>query len=158
VRPAARLAAAADGTAAAVLVALLLVIALLQVADRYAVHSGYGAYDSLARLCLVWLCFAGLPGLYARGRGVRVELFTRLPARVARLREAAFEAVALAVTILVHKESWRVLEVASYQQIVGTPFTYAHSVAALTLGTALLVPVQAWRIRRALAATEPAAR
>jgi hypothetical protein len=42
--------------------------------------------------------------------------------------------------------------------MLGTPFTYAHSVAALTLGTALLVPVQAWRIRRALAATEPAAR
>lgn len=42
------------------------------------------------------------------------------------------------------------LEVAAYQQILGTPFTYAHSVAALTLGTALLMPVQAWRIWRAI--------
>lgn len=118
---------------------VVLFFCFAQAADRYTIKSSFDAHDQLAKVGLVWLVFSGMSLAYSARENLRIDLFSRhLPPAVLRLREAAFEAVTLLVLVLLHVKAWAVVEVASMQPIMGTPFTTAVSWSAILLGTASL--------------------
>jgi TRAP-type C4-dicarboxylate transport system permease small subunit len=127
----------------AVFAAVGLVVVVLfcfgQAADRYTVKSSFDAHDQLAKMGLVWMVFCGMALAYSARENLRIDLFSRrLPPSVLRLREILFEALTLAVLVILHVKAWSVVEVAAMQPIMGTPFTTAWSWSAILLGTASL--------------------
>lgn len=126
---------------AIVFVAMLVVLVFTfgQAVDRYALHTSFDAHDQIAKVGLVWLVFAGMAAAYAQRENLRIDLFAKyLPPAVLRWRDAAFELAILAVCVLIHVKAWSVLEVASFQQILGTPLTNAVPYSAILLGTAAI--------------------
>lgn len=110
-----------------------------QVLDRYIFKSSFDAYDQLARIGLVWTTFIGTAMGFRERRTIRVDLIDSiLPQRLVRVKEAVFDLVILFLVVMIHVKGWRVVEVGAYQNIIGTPFTYAVSYIALLAGTVLL--------------------
>jgi TRAP-type C4-dicarboxylate transport system permease small subunit len=107
-----------------------------QALDRYTFKSSFAAHDQLAKVGLVWLVYAGTALGYAARENLRIDLFRRyLPRAVLGVREALFEAAILATSLVIHWNAWAVVEVASFQQIMGTPLTNAVPYATILLGT-----------------------
>lgn len=118
---------------------VVLVFTFGQAVDRYALHTSFDAHDQMAKIGLVWLVFAGMAVAYARRENLRIDLFAKyLPPGLLRAREAAFELAILAVCVLVHVKAWAVLEVAAFQQILGTPLTNVVPYTAILVGTAAI--------------------
>ena len=108
-----------------------------QALDRYTFKSTFAAHDQLAKVGLVWLVYAGTALGYAARENLRIDLFGRyLPRAILGAREAFFEAAILAISLLIHWKAWAVVEVASFQQIMGTPLTNAVPYSMILLGTA----------------------
>lgn len=125
------------------IVGLLALVILLftfgQVLDRYIFKTTFDAYDQIARLGLVWMTFLGFALAFQERRTIRVELLdTVLGPNLMKWRETLFDLMILALVVLLHVKGWRVTEVGAYQAIIGTPFTYAWSYAAIPVATALL--------------------
>jgi TRAP-type C4-dicarboxylate transport system permease small subunit len=107
-----------------------------QAVDRYTVKSSFDAHDQLAKVGLVWLVFCGMALGYAARENLRIDLFARhLSRRWLALREAVFEALTLAVCVLIHWKAWAVIDVSAMQPILGTPLTNAVPYSAILLGT-----------------------
>jgi TRAP-type C4-dicarboxylate transport system permease small subunit len=141
----------AGRAAVGLFVLTILVFTFGQVLDRYIFKTTFDAYDQLARLGLVWMTFVGFAVAFRERRTIRVELFdTVLGPAAQKWRETAFDLVILALVALVHIKGWRVVEVGGYQAIIGTPFTYAWSYAAIVAATALLAFFLVVRIARRL--------
>lgn len=131
---------------------VVLVFTFGQAVDRYALHSAFDAHDQIAKVGLVWLVFAGMAVAYVQRENLRIDLFARyLSPAVLRWRDASFEFAILAVCVLVNVKAWSVLEVASFQQILGTPLTNAVPYSAILIGTAAIALSCVLRIRDVLA-------
>jgi TRAP-type transport system small permease protein len=149
-RPLALLLAALDRIGQ-LLVALLLVVVLVftvgQVVDRYVLKGAFNAYDQMARLGLVWLTFIGIAMGFRERANIRIDLLDHLlPPRFAAVKGAVLDAAILALTVLIHVESWRLIEVGAFQVVIGTPFTYVAVYSGLVAGTALLAVFLALRL------------
>ena len=118
----------------------ILVFTVGQVPDRYFFKSSFSAYDQFARLGLVWLTFLGIAIGIRERANIRVELLEHfLPPRLTRAMSVLLDVVVLLSAILVLVVGWRLLDVGSYQAIIGTPFTYAIVYGGLLIGMALLI-------------------
>lgn len=138
----ARLAEMLEAAARWWLVAMLTCIVLAmfaQVLDRYVFKTQFDAYEQIARLALVWATFVGV-ALGVRTRtNLRIDLINLvLPPWLVRAKDTLFDFVLLGIAVLINVKSWLLMEVLGSQQILGTPFTYAVSAAAITAGTAVL--------------------
>lgn len=143
---------------AIVFVAMLVVLVFTfgQAVDRYALQTSFDAHDQIAKIGLVWLVFAGMAVAYAQRENLRIDLFARyLPPAVLRWRDAAFELAILAVCILVNFKAWRVLDVAAFQQILGTPLTNVVPYSAILLGTAAIAFTCVLRLADTLTGRSP---
>lgn len=128
---------------------VLVFFCFAQAVDRYTIKSSFDAHDQLAKVGLVWLVFSGMSLAYASRENLRIDLFARrIPPRLLLAREAIFEAVTLAVCVLIHWKAWAVLEVSNMQQILGTPFTNAVPYSAILLGTLSLAITCLFRLVR----------
>lgn len=127
----------------------VVVFCLGQALDRYAVHSRFDAHDQLAKVGLVWLVYAGMAIGYALRENLRIDLFSRrMPPALRRARERVFDAMVLLACALLHWKAWAVVEVAGYQQILGTPFTNALPYSAILLSTATMALSSLLRLLR----------
>jgi TRAP-type C4-dicarboxylate transport system permease small subunit len=125
------------------LLALALIVVLVftvgQVLDRYLIKSTFDAHDQYARIGLVWLTFIGIAVGIRDRVNVRIELIHHLAApAVRRWVSILLDLVTLAVAILLAIVGVRLLEVGSFQVIMGTPLNYDAMYAALLAGMALL--------------------
>ncbi len=119
--------------------AAVVLFCLGQALDRYTVKSRFDAHDQLAKVGLIWLVYAGMALGFAARENLRIDLFARhLPPALRRARERVFDAVVLLTCLLLHWKGWAVVEVAGFQQIMGTPFTNALPYSALLLSTATM--------------------
>jgi TRAP-type transport system small permease protein len=110
----------------AVVIALVgvLVFTVCQVPDRYLFKSSFSAYDQFSRLALVWLTFLGIAIGIRERANIRIELLEHfLPPRLTRVLSLLLDMMVLLAAILVVVVGWRLLDVGSYQAIIGTPFT-----------------------------------
>jgi len=131
---------------------VVLVFTFGQAVDRYALHTAFDAHDQIAKVGLVWLVFAGMAVAYTQRENLRIDLIAKyLPPAVVRWRDAAFEVAILGVCLLVNFKAWSVLEVAAFQQIMGTPLTNAVPYSAILLGTAAIAFTCVLRLVDALA-------
>lgn len=123
-----------------------------QAVDRYTLKTRFDAHDQLARVGLVWVVFCGMALGYAARENLRIDLLARrMPRTLLRAREALFEFVILLVCVLLHWKAWAVVQVASMQPILGTPFTNALPHSAILLGTASIAftcLLRLWRMGR----------
>lgn len=127
-------------TAVVVAVIAILGFTVGQVPDRYIFKSSFGAYDQFARLGLVWLTFLGIAIGIRERANIRIELLEHfLPPRLTRALSVLLDFVVLLSAILVIVVGWRLLDVGSYQAIIGTPFTYEIVYGGMLLGMALLI-------------------
>lgn len=123
-----------------------------QAADRYTLKTSFDAHDQLAKVGLVWVVFSGMSLAYAAGENLRIDLFAqRLPPVVRRVRDALYETAILLICVLLHWKGWAVLEVAGFQQIMGTPFTNALPYSVLLLGTLTIAMTCVVRLSEMLA-------
>lgn len=115
---------------------VVLLFAFGEAVDRYLLGTSFNAYEQIAKIGLVWLVFGGTAAAYARRENLRIDLFRKhLSPALLRWREALFEIATLLICILINVKAWSVLEVASFQQILGTPFTNVVPYSAIILGT-----------------------
>ncbi|MCC6868523.1 MAG: TRAP transporter small permease subunit [Burkholderiales bacterium] len=124
-----------------VLITMVVVLVFLfgEAVDRYLLKTSFNAHEQIAKIGLVWLVFAGTAAAYARRENLRIDLFRKhLSPAALRRREALFEIATLLVCALVNVKAWSVLEVAGFQQILGTPFTNVVPYSAIVLGTAAI--------------------
>lgn len=125
------------------LVILALAVVLLftvgQVADRYVFKSQFDAHDQIARIGMVWMAFLGF-ALGVRSRtNIRIEVIQHfLPEGVKRVAGVVLDMIMLAVTGFLLFNGWQLLEVGSFQAIMGTPFYYDVMYGALLCGLVLL--------------------
>lgn len=120
--------------------AALLLLSVGQVIDRYLVKSSFDAYDQLARLCLVWLTFVGIALGVRERANIRIELLEHLlPGVGTRVLASALDAVVLLTALYVLLKGWVLLDIGSYQAVMGTPLSYEVVYAGLLVGMALLV-------------------
>lgn len=139
-----------------ILVVLALVVVLAftvgQVADRYILKSQFDAHDQIARIGMVWMAFLGF-ALGVRSRSnIRIEVIQHfLPDGVRRVAGVFLDGVMLVVAIVLLVNGWQLLEVGSFQSIMGTPFYYDVMYGALLFGLVLLVIFLILRIADTLA-------
>jgi TRAP-type transport system small permease protein len=130
-----RLAKAALGLSLVV----VLVFTVGQVVDRYLIKSTFDAHDQYARIGLVWLTFIGIAVGIRDRVNVRIELVHHLASPAVRhWVSILLDLVTLGVSILLAVVGFRLLEVGSFQVIMGTPLNYDSMYAALLAGMALL--------------------
>src|SRR3546814_13311789 len=88
---------------------------------------------------MVWATFVGAAMALRERRNLVIELIdSKLPATARKIRDVLFNLILLVLTLTLLIKSLRVVEVGMWQNIVGTPFTYAVSYAALTVSLGLL--------------------
>lgn len=127
-----------------VLVVLALVVVLTftvgQVADRYVLTTQFDAHDQIARIGMVWMAFLGF-ALGVRDRmNIRIEVIQHfLPEKARRVAGVFLDGVMLLVALALLVNGWQLLEVGSFQAIMGTPFYYDVMYGALLAGLVLLV-------------------
>jgi len=127
-----------------VLVVLALVVVLTftvgQVADRYLLKTQFDAHDQIARIGMVWMAFLGF-ALGVRDRmNIRIEVIQHfLPESIRRIAGIFLDGVMLAISLALLANGWQLLEVGSFQAIMGTPFYYDVMYGALLAGLILLV-------------------
>ncbi|MDX3805813.1 MAG: TRAP transporter small permease [Bosea sp. (in: a-proteobacteria)] len=127
-----------------ILVVLALVVVLTftvgQVADRYVLKTQFDAHDQIARIGMVWMAFLGF-ALGVRDRiNIRIEVIQHfLPDRVRRFAGVFLDVVMLAIACILLWNGWQLLEVGSFQSIMGTPLYYDVMYGALLAGLVLLV-------------------
>lgn len=127
-----------------VLVVLALVVVLTftvgQVADRYLLKTQFDAHDQIARIGMVWMAFLGF-ALGVRDRmNIRIEVIQHfLPESIRRIAGIFLDGVMLAISLALLANGWQLLDVGSFQAIMGTPFYYDVMYGALLAGLILLV-------------------
>ncbi len=117
----------------------VLVLTASQAVDRYVLHTSFDAYEQLASAGVVWVTYFGYALGYHERANLRIDLLDALltPAG-AVIKRMVFDGCILALAIAVNVNGWRVLDVASNQDIIGTPFTNAIVYWSLQSGTILI--------------------
>lgn len=124
----------------AALVAALLLIVASTFIDRHFVTLPMAAPDAYARVILVWLTFIGFAIAVKGGLNIRVDLIdAHLPAKVRLALEYVFDAVMLALTVLLGVHGWRLVIIGRDQERLGTMMSEAWPSAALVVSCILLV-------------------
>ena len=130
------------GAKAVAVLALIVVLVFTvgQVLDRYIWKSSFGAYDQFARMGMVWLTFIGI-AIGIRDRvNIRIELLNHLaPKKIRMVMALALDFVILCVSIVLILVGVRLMEVGSFQTIMGTDLAYDSMYAALLVGMSLLI-------------------
>jgi TRAP-type C4-dicarboxylate transport system permease small subunit len=124
------------------LVVFMLAVLMLtasQAIDRYALHTSFDAYEQLASVGVVWVTYFGYALGYHERANLRIELLDTLLTPIgAAIKRLVFDGCILALAIAINLNGWRVLDVASNQDIIGTPFTNAIVYWSLQSGTILI--------------------
>ncbi|MDF3942337.1 TRAP transporter small permease [Achromobacter denitrificans] len=131
----------------ALTLAVVLVFCFAQVLDRYLLKTQFDAWDQLARIGMLWCAFLGAAMALRERRNVVIDLIdSHLSERARRVRDRLFDALLLALAATLFYKGLDVVEVGHFQDIVGTPFTYAVSYAALTAGMVFFMLFLALRL------------
>ncbi|MGE8687623.1 MAG: TRAP transporter small permease [Achromobacter sp.] len=133
--------------AVALTLAMVLVFCFAQVLDRYVLKTQFDAWDQIARIGMLWCAFLGAAMALRERRNVVIDIIDgHLSERARRVRDRLFDAMLLALAATLFYKGLDVVEVGHFQDIVGTPFTYAVSYAALTAGMAFFMLFLALRL------------
>ncbi|CAB3854291.1 hypothetical protein LMG26858_01879 [Achromobacter anxifer] len=133
--------------AVALTLAMVLVFCFAQVLDRYLLKTQFDAWDQVARIGMLWCAFVGAAMALRERRNVVIDLIDRhLSDRVRRARDRLFDALLLVLAATLFYKGLDVVEVGNFQDIVGTPFTYAVSYASLTVGMVFFMLFLALRL------------
>ncbi|MFJ3045650.1 TRAP transporter small permease [Herbaspirillum chlorophenolicum] len=127
---------------AALVAALAVVLAFTvgQVVDRYLLKSSFDTYDQFARIGLVWLTFLGIAAGIRDRANVRIELLNHFaPQRLRGVVNVVLDLCTLAVSVLLVVVGVRLMEVGSFQTIMGTAFSYDVMYLALLVGIGTLI-------------------
>lgn len=127
---------------AALVIALLMVLVFTvgQVLDRHFLKSTFAAHDQFARIGLVWLTFLGIAVGIRDRTNVRIELLNHLaPLRIRRAMAIVIDLVILVVSIFLVIVGLPLLEVGSFQALMGTSLNYDTMYASLLCGLCLLI-------------------
>ncbi|WP_447921041.1 TRAP transporter small permease [Achromobacter aegrifaciens] len=133
--------------AVALTLATVLVFCFAQVLDRYLLKTQFDAWDQVARIGMLWCAFVGAAMALRERRNVVIDIIDRhLPERVRRARDRLFDALLLVLAATLFYKGLDVVAVGNFQDIVGTPFTYAVSYASLTVGMVFFMLFLALRL------------
>ncbi|QKH37593.1 TRAP transporter small permease [Achromobacter pestifer] len=133
--------------AVALTLAMVLVFCFAQVLDRYLLKTQFDAWDQVARIGMLWCAFVGAAMALRERRNVVIDIIDRhLPERVRRARDRLFDACLLVLAATLFYKGLDVVAVGNFQDIVGTPFTYAVSYASLTVGMVFFMLFLALRL------------
>ena len=144
-----RLVEAAELGAGALLVTVLLVMVVLQAAQRYLPVSGWAWTGELARYALVWLTFALAGYLTGRGEHISLEILDYLVR--GRLRRFAYRladtVVALTAALFV-VDAWKLVTSSTGREspVIGIPLPVLYLVAVV--GFALTTVRAGWEAVR----------
>ncbi len=131
---------------------IILASTLGLVLDRHLIRSSFDAYDQISRLALVWMTFLGFFFALEEKANIHVEILdVILPARLKVFRSALFSAIMLLISVLLFFKGLEVTKAGSYQQILGTPLTYAWSFSAIPVSMGLIALfriAKVFRVRR----------
>ena len=120
--------------------AVVLIACFCQVLDRYALKSQFDAWDQIARIGMLWSAFLGAAMALRERRNVVIDIIDRhLSERVRQIRDKLFDALLLVLAMTLFVKGLDVVAVGQFQDIVGTPFTYAVSYASLTAGMVFFI-------------------
>lgn len=120
--------------------AVVLISCFCQVLDRYALKTQFDAWDQIARIGMLWAAFLGAAMALRERRNVVIDIIDRhLSERVRKVRDKLFDALLLVLAITLFVKGLDVVAVGQFQDIVGTPFTYAVSYASLTTGMVFFI-------------------
>jgi len=120
-------------------IAVVVLFTFGQAVDRYLLKTAFSAHDQVAKIGLVWLVFTGTAAAYTRHENLRIDLIAKyLSPNILQWRETLFEIAIFCLCLLIHIKAWDVINVASFQQIMGTPFTNMLPYSAILLGTATI--------------------
>ncbi|CAM4200449.1 TRAP transporter small permease protein [Bordetella tumbae] len=120
--------------------AVVLISCFCQVLDRYALKTQFDAWDQIARIGMLWSAFLGAAMALRERRNVVIDIIDRhLSERVRKVRDKLFDALLLVLAITLFVKGLDVVAVGQFQDIVGTPFTYAVSYASLTTGMVFFI-------------------
>ena len=127
----------------------ILVLTAGQAIDRYLLHTNFDAYEQLATAGVVWVTYFGYALGYHEHANLRIELIdTLLSPRGSTIKRMVFDVLILVLAIAVNVNGWTVLDVASDQDIIGTPFTNAIVYWSLQSGTILIALFSVGRLLR----------
>ncbi|ADP17932.1 tripartite ATP-independent periplasmic transporter, DctQ component family protein 11 [Achromobacter xylosoxidans A8] len=133
--------------AVALTLAMILVFCFAQVLDRYLLKTQFDAWDQVARIGMLWCAFVGAAMALRERRNVVIDIIDRhLPERLRRARDRLFDVLLLALAATLFYKGLDVVAVGNFQDIVGTPFTYAVSYASLTVGMVFFMLFLALRL------------
>lgn len=127
--------------------AVVLIFCFCQVLDRYVLKTQFDAWDQIARIGMLWSAFLGAALALRERRNVVIDIIdSHLPERVRKMRDKLFDILLLILAITLFVKGLDVVAVGQFQDIVGTPFTYAVSYASLTAGMLLFIFFLALRL------------
>lgn len=127
--------------------AVVLISCFFQVLDRYALKTQFDAWDQIARIGMLWSAFLGAAMALRERRNVVIDIIDRyLSERVRKVRDRLFDELLLVLAITLFVKGLDVVAVGQFQDIVGTPFTYAVSYASLTTGMVFFILFLALRL------------
>lgn len=120
--------------------AVVLIFCFCQVLDRYVLKTQFDAWDQIARIGMLWSAFLGAALALRERRNVVIDIIdNHLPERVRKMRDKLFDVLLLILAVTLFLKGLDVVAVGQFQDIVGTPFTYAVSYASLTVGMVFFI-------------------
>jgi len=120
--------------------AVVLIFCFCQVLDRYVLKTQFDAWDQISRIGMLWCAFLGAAMALRERRNVLIDLIdSRLSERVRKIRDKLFDTLLLVLAVTLFVKGLDVVAVGQFQDIVGTPFTYAVSYASLTAGMVFFI-------------------
>ena len=127
--------------------AVVLIFCFCQVLDRYVLKTQFDAWDQIARIGMLWATFLGAAMALRERRNVVIDIIdSHLSERVRKVRDKLFDALLLVLAVTLFIKGLDVVAVGQFQDIVGTPFTYAVSYASLTTGMVFFILFLALRL------------
>lgn len=133
------------------LVVILMLVTLTamfaQAVDRYFIHSTIFAYDQIAKISMIWLCFLGLPVVFLKRVNISADLIVELlPKKLVIIRTILFDFIIMFLAIVLVWFGLPVMEVGAFLDIVGVPLTYWSVYLSFNIGMALLVIIKLTQI------------
>jgi TRAP-type transport system small permease protein len=140
-------------------VVILVAIVAAQLVDRHLFDLPIAAPDQYARIALIWLTFIGFALALRADVNIRVDLVdARLSPRIRRVFAIAFDAILLALLILLVVKGWRLVAIGVDQMLLGTPLSAAVPASALLVAALLMILFVALRLVLRVAGREPSSR
>lgn len=120
--------------------AVVLIFCFCQVLDRYVLKTQFDAWDQISRIGMLWAAFLGAAMALRERRNVVIDIIdSHLSTHVRKVRDKLFNVLLLVLAVTLFIKGLDVVAVGQFQDIVGTPFTYAVSYASLTVGMVFFI-------------------